>query len=74
MQRNPLARLRWSAVAVVVAKYRRSRWAARLAIVLLSVPVAVVVNGLNRVATTAVATYHYGPGVAEGFVHQTLGG
>jgi exosortase len=60
------------AVAVVVARFADRRWAARLAIVLSSVPVAVVVNGL-RVATTAVATYHYGPGVAEGLVHEMLG-
>ena len=61
-----------AAVAVVVARFSDRRWQARLAIVLSSVPVAVAVNGL-RVAVTAVATYHYGPGVAQGFVHESLG-
>jgi exosortase len=61
-----------AAVAVIFARFADRRWPARLAIVLSSVPVAVAVNGL-RVAVTSVATYYYGPGVAEGFVHESLG-
>jgi len=44
----------------------------RLVLILASVPVAVLMNGL-RVSGTGVLAYHFGPGVAEGFFHTFSG-
>jgi len=60
-------------MALVIARFTDDRVAARTAIVLAGVPVAIAVNGL-RVAITSVATYSFGPVVAEGLVHELLGG
>jgi exosortase len=46
--------------------------AARIGIVLMAVPVAIVVNML-RVSGTAAATYRYGTVAAEGMVHEITG-
>ena len=59
-------------MALVIARFADRRWAARVAIVLAAVPVAIAVNGL-RVAITAAATYSVGPVVLEGIVHEGLG-
>jgi exosortase len=59
-------------IALVIARCADRRWAARVAIVLASVPVAILVNGL-RVATTAVTTYWIGPVMLEGIIHEGLG-
>ena len=60
------------AMALVIARFADGRWAARVAIVLAAVPVAIAVNGL-RVAITAAATYSVGPVALEGIVHEGLG-
>jgi exosortase len=59
-------------MALVIARFADRRWVARVAIVLASVPVAIVVNGI-RVATTALTTYWIGPVMLEGIVHEGLG-
>jgi exosortase/archaeosortase family protein len=41
-------------------------------LVLSTLPIAVLVNAF-RVMLTALLTYRYGPGMAEGVIHQTEG-
>jgi len=59
-------------IALIFARYAESRAAARVAITLSAVPVAVLINAL-RVTATAFATYAYGPAAAEGAVHEAMG-
>lgn len=49
----------------------RRRWV-RVAVAAVTVPIAIVTNGL-RVAGTGVAAHYYGPQAAEGFLHAFSG-
>ena len=60
------------ALSLIIARTTEHRAWARTLIVLSAAPVAVLVNAL-RVTTTAAATYWYGRGAAEGFVHESVG-
>jgi len=59
-------------LAVVYGYFTDRRTIVRLAIIISSIPIAVVANAL-RVAGTGVAAQYYGPGVAEGFFHTFSG-
>lgn len=60
------------ALAVAVAYLREKSWLKRVALVVLTVPIAIVANGL-RVLGTGAATYLIGPGAAHGFFHEFSG-
>ena len=49
----------------------RRSWA-RIALIVLAVPIAVASNGI-RIVGTGILTYFYGPGAAEGFFHAFSG-
>jgi exosortase len=59
-------------LALVVARFGSTRWAARALIVAAAIPIAVVVNGL-RVAAAAVGARWFGAAAVEGAVHEALG-
>lgn len=59
-------------LGVVFAYFFRKTWGERLVLVLSTLPIAVLVNAF-RVMLTAVLTYRFGPGMAEGVIHQTEG-
>jgi len=59
-------------MALLIARRADRRWTARLAVVIVAIPLAVAVNGL-RVAITAAATYGFGPLALEGIIHEGLG-
>jgi exosortase len=59
-------------LGVVFAYFFRKTWGERLILVASTIPIAVLVNAL-RVLLTAALTYRYGPGMAEGVIHQTEG-
>jgi exosortase len=61
-----------AATSVVLAALLVRHTSLRLALVGLSIPVAVWTNAL-RVSGTGVLAYHYGPTVAEGFFHGFSG-
>ena len=67
-----LTRFSLVALSLIIARTTEHRAWARALIVLSAAPVAVLVNAL-RVTTTAAATYWYGRGAAEGFVHELVG-
>jgi exosortase/archaeosortase family protein len=48
------------------------RWWVRLLLAASTVPVAICTNAL-RVAGTGIAAQYYGPGAAEGFLHEFSG-
>jgi len=60
------------ATSFLIAAVSLRRPVARLALVLLSVPVAVLMNAV-RVSGTGILAYHFGPSVAEGFFHGFSG-
>jgi len=59
-------------MALLIARRADRRWTARLAVVIVAIPLAVAVNGL-RVAIRAAATYGFGPLALEGIIHEGLG-
>jgi exosortase len=59
-------------LGVVFAYFFRKTWGERLVLVASTLPIAVLVNSF-RVVLTAALTYRYGPGMAEGVIHQTEG-
>jgi exosortase/archaeosortase family protein len=59
-------------LGIVYAYFTDTRAPVRLAIVLSTVPVAVLANGA-RVAGTGIASHYYGPEAAEGFFHTFSG-
>jgi exosortase len=59
-------------LALVVARFGSTRWAARALIIAAAIPIAVVVNGL-RVAAAAVGARWFGAAAVEGAVHEALG-
>lgn len=59
-------------LAVVFAYFFRRNLAERLLIVLSAIPIAILVNSF-RVGITGYLTHHFGPGAAEGLIHQTEG-
>lgn len=59
-------------LGVVFAYFFRKSWGERIVLVLSTLPIAVLVNSF-RVLLTAWLTYHYGPRMAEGVIHQTEG-
>jgi exosortase len=59
-------------LGVVYGYFTDPRGGIRAAIVLATVPIAVVTNAF-RVAGTGVAAHYYGPGVADGFFHTFSG-
>jgi exosortase len=59
-------------LGIVYAYFTDSRLAVRLAILLSTVPVAVLANGA-RVAGTGIASHYYGPEAADGFFHTFSG-
>jgi exosortase len=59
-------------LGVVFAYFFRKTWGERIILVAATIPIAVLVNAL-RVLLTAALTYRYGPGMAEGVIHQTEG-
>ena len=61
-----------TATSVLVATLMLRSLPARLFLIALSVPIAVVLNGL-RVAGTGFLAYHVGAGAAEGFFHGFSG-
>lgn len=59
-------------LGVVYGYFIDDRPGVRVAIVLSTIPVAIVANGF-RIAGTGVAAHYYGPSVAEGFFHTFSG-
>jgi exosortase len=59
-------------LGVVFAYFFRKSWGERIVLVLSTLPIAVIVNAF-RVLLTAVLTYRWGPGAAEGVIHTTEG-
>lgn len=59
-------------LGVVFAYFFRKSWIERAILVLLTIPIAVLVNAF-RVGLTATLTLRYGPGMADGVIHQTEG-
>lgn len=59
-------------LGLVYGYFMESRRWARVAIVAMTVPIAILTNGL-RVAGTGIAAYHFGPEAAEGFFHSFSG-
>jgi len=60
------------ALSILCAYYFQRHWFKRLLLVLLSLPISVLMNGL-RVAIIAVLYKWVGPKVAEGFFHEVSG-
>ena len=61
-----------TATAVLIAFLMLRRWPGRLMVIALSVPIAVLLNGL-RIAATGFLAYHFGSAAAEGFFHSFSG-
>jgi len=59
-------------LGIIFGYFSDSRAAARWAIALVTVPIAVFANGV-RVAGTGIAAHYYGPAAAEGFFHTFSG-
>jgi exosortase len=59
-------------LGVVFAYFFRKTWGERIVLVASTLPIAVLVNAF-RVMLTAVLTYRFGEGMAEGVIHQTQG-
>jgi exosortase len=59
-------------LGILFAYFFRKSWAERIVLVASTIPIAVIVNAF-RVALTAGLTYHWGPQMAEGAIHQTEG-
>ena len=59
-------------LGVVFAYFFRKRWAERLLLVALTLPIAILVNSF-RVALTGYLTHRFGESAAEGVIHQTEG-
>lgn len=59
-------------LGVVFAYFFRKSWLERTLLVALTIPIAVLVNAF-RVGLTACLTLWYGPGMAQGVIHQTEG-
>ncbi len=59
-------------LAIVLGYFSDKRSTVRVAVALSAVPVAIVANGL-RVAGTGIAASHFGPEVADGFMHTFSG-
>ena len=59
-------------LGIVFGYFSDSRLVARWAIALVTVPIAVLANGM-RVAGTGIAAHYYGPAAAEGFFHTFSG-
>lgn len=59
-------------LGVVFAYFFRKTWGERIVLIASTLPIAVLVNSF-RVMLTAVLTYQYGAGMAEGVIHQTEG-
>ncbi len=59
-------------LGIVYGYFVDNRTSVRVAIVLSTIPVAIVANGL-RIAGTGVAAQYYGPEAAEGFFHEFSG-
>jgi exosortase len=59
-------------LAIVFGYFSDTRAWVRTLIAVSAVPIAVLTNGA-RVAGTGIAAYHYGAGVAEGFIHEFAG-
>ena len=59
-------------LGILFAYFFRRSWAERIVLVASTIPIAVIVNAF-RVALTAGLTYHWGPQMAEGAIHQTEG-
>jgi len=59
-------------LGVVFAYFFRKTWGERLVLVASTLPIAVLVNAF-RVMLTAVLTRRWGPGMAEGVIHQFEG-
>jgi exosortase len=59
-------------LGVVFAYFFRKSWGERIVLILSTLPIAVLVNAF-RVLLTAVLTYRFGEGMAEGVIHQTEG-
>lgn len=59
-------------LAILLAYFSERRWSARIAIVAMSAPIAIVSNGL-RVAGTGMVAHYVGAGAAEGFFHGFSG-
>jgi exosortase A len=59
-------------LGIIYSYFIDNRMSVRLAIVLSTIPVAIVANGL-RIAGTGIAAQYYGPAAAEGFFHEFSG-
>jgi exosortase len=59
-------------VAITFAYLQQMRAPLAVLVVASTIPLAIVMNGL-RVAGTGIAAHHWGPGVAEGFLHTFSG-
>lgn len=59
-------------LGLVYGYFMETRAWARVVIAAMTVPIAIVTNGL-RVAGTGIAAYHFGPEAAEGFFHSFSG-
>src|SRR5207244_8827893 len=59
-------------LGIVYSYFVDNRLGVRLAIVLSTIPVAIVANGM-RIAGTGIAAQYYGPSAAEGFFHEFSG-
>jgi len=59
-------------LGVVFAYFFRKHWVDRIIIVMSTIPIAVIVNSF-RVGLTSALTLRFGPGMAEGVIHQTEG-
>jgi exosortase len=59
-------------LGIVYGRFSDSRWSIRVLLVVATVPIAIVANGL-RVAGTGLAAHKIGPAAAEGFFHTFSG-
>ena len=59
-------------LGIVYGYFGEPRSGIRLALVALTIPIAIAANGL-RVAGTGFAAHHYGPAAAQGFFHSFSG-
>lgn len=59
-------------LSIVYGYFNERRQSIRVVLALSTLPIAILTNGL-RVAAIGVATYYYGPGMAEGLPHTVSG-
>jgi exosortase len=59
-------------LGILFAYFFRKSWPERILLVASTIPIAILVNAF-RVALTAMLTYHWGPQMADGAIHQTEG-